>query len=543
MNAKDFSYHVLFVVGCAVLLFSLCLALPGIQAFGDEDTPTEPVMPRFPKAPAPAEDPSKNRARDTSELAKEYGLSSQEALILQPVLNELAMYRRASQAHNWQKMMYEFCLESKEYSLRKAIRHAYNAGSENVSRFNARRIVVVNGWGQSTDWDPSRSDEALWRPPSPPYGYLQPSHLPLLKNKVWESNRQRESRFHRGEYPLSFRWPASNRGPSTKKHLESMAAEINKQVSDLRHGPTEKTYRINFPFLGSVTKGQLKGCIKKITEQIPVLRAQIRAGELFMQSDARPGQILLMGPLCRGLPDYLVGWVTKQQVLDKIEELKKKQQAIYKEFAAKKLRITRDLIGSTSEDELDESIKQIHRQVKEMSDEIKKGDYKGWFPGPDKQYTLNFAKEEIRKINAHIKKVHEDKDYRAVVNRTRGASSLMSRAAIEDVLKRPYLTKGERAALIRGRDYIGIAKKLEIEYWTCERHYWDYVCSQLVFHYTKRRSVEGWYCSHAFTPYAYHDWDCHCREWMRDQFRSERNHYGLYYLYQIAHLNKCLALF
>ena len=270
-------------VKCALLLLFVCVGSPVIPAFGEEDHPIP--LPALPDVPGPPSEPQEVHERGTPDLAKEFDLSPQEALILQPLLHKLSTHRTAERVLVGQRSFRIKCLDTRLQYFERA-RELGTAGAlNNIKRFNAYKQELLNLWRGGINCDPAKASVRVWLPPDGNrpgrrYGWLELKNLPSLRKQLADESNQRLQKWNMEEYSFALTWPGLNFHNVRK--LKAHAKQYAEEAQSLREGPARERFYIHYPVLGTVNLGQLQARVKSIRKQIAVLRTEIPAGRLVM---------------------------------------------------------------------------------------------------------------------------------------------------------------------------------------------------------------------------------------------------------------------
>jgi hypothetical protein len=522
-----------------VFLIACCLSWGGVLA----RTNAPPSLLKLESTIQTPAGPTQPIEIGISHIAKDLHLSGRQTLILQPLLNELSILYSARIAWSYQHGDYMNTLNSKLETFVRSIEILDNEGLEVIRRYNRYQETILKQWLHGLECgDPKNTVKGVWRPPAPPYGWLVIKEFPDKMKNLVAQNQDRESQWIKGETTCQVNWPGYDF--RTIKALEQAAKDERERIRKLDDPPESRSYEINYPVLGSVKKQQLTDQIVKTREKIEELRATIDKGDLVMQSDKYKDRVCLVPPVNPVSSDDLTGWVTKQQILDKIDELEKKKQDIQAKFNSKKLRIRRShfrgVAGWADELEYEKKIEDIRQKVKEVSDQIGTGEYPVHFPSPFATYTHNQLEEKIEQIRKHMEEIDLDSDYRVPVNQF----GLMNKKDIEKALQNKNLSESRRYSLKQGSSNIGKAKSLEKQYLQIELSFYQFLLSKVPNSiYTHLGCVEGKKVPAAMPFLLYHDWDCSQLRRMSTQFHWELGYYVHYYNLKIDHLKKCLELF
>ena len=475
-----------------------------------------------------------------------YQLTSREQLILQPILNEIVLYNDARNEIGRQFRFYKNSLEDKLRLMHQCIDHVRNQGLESIleeNRFGGL-VGLLTKSAPGLVEDPDAVEKRAF---TRPWGWVSLKDLPDKVKEVQRQNSERLEQWQKGAYPILFNWPEFpwNGTICPNGRLQEFYKTEAQKITDLQGNPVMDAFAIFYPNLDWIHRKKIQDYIRVAMERLVKMRDQIRDGTLRMRSDEvnLQGRVFLVQP-SRGYTDDLHGWVTKEQIGEKITLLENKLAAIRDQHKTKTLRINRKRTGLVSHSDILASMEAIRAKVTEVNKLIREGKYNVYFPGPKKWYTRASFDEEIKKTNERITQINNSEKYHIPVI---GVSLEANRNMVLKSLKSQGISKKQKAYLQRKLGQIGATQALEGNYY-----------SQLGYHLGQEQPkffniIGGIALSGVHKPLHYsfltssmpfsyfQKWDFEQRGRFDHEFLLEKRNYEIYYQLKIAYLKKCLA--
>jgi|GEM_PF-6787889 len=475
-------------------------------------------------------------------------LTSQEQLILQPILNEIVLYNDARNEIGRQFRFYKDSLKAKESILHQCIDHVRNQGLESMVEENAFG-GLVGLLTKSAPFLVEDPDAVEKRAFTRPWGWVSLKDLPDKVKEVQRQNSERLEQWQKGAYPILFNWPEFpwNGTICPRGRLEEFLKTETQKIYDMQvQGNLVDAFGIFYPNLDWINRKRIHDNIGAAMERLVKMRDQIRNGTLRMRSEEANLQdrVFLVQP-SRSNTDDLHGWVTKEQIREKITLLENKQAAIQDQYKTKTLRINRKLTGLVSHSDILASMEAIRAKVEEVNKQIDEGKYNVYFPGPKKFYTRASLDEEMKKISERITQIgNSEKYYIPVI----GVSLEATRDMMLESLKSKGISQKQKAYIQRKLGQIGVTQALEGDYYSRLQHHLSQEHSRFFSasgHFLTSGVNNGLSyrnLTSAMPFYYFQKWDFELRGGFDREFLLEKRNYEIYYQLKIAYLKKCLNL-
>jgi anti-sigma28 factor (negative regulator of flagellin synthesis) len=476
-----------------------------------------------------------------------YQLTTREQFVLQPILNEIVLYNDARNEIGRQFRFYKNSLEEKLRLMHQCIDHVRNQGFLSMHEEN-RFGGLVGLLAKSAPGLVEDPDAVEKRAFTRPWGWVSLKDLPDKVKEVQRQNSERLEQWQKGAYLILFNWPEFpwNGTICPRGRLEEFLKTETQKIYDMQGNTVMDAFGIVYPNLDWIYRKRIQENIGVAMERLVKMRDQIRNGTLRMRSEEANLQdrVFLVQP-SRSNTDDLHGWVTKEQIGEKITLLENKLAAIRDQYKAKTLRINRKRTGLVSHSDILASMEAIRAKVEEVNKQIDEGKYNVYFPGPKKWYTRASLDEEMKKISERITQIgNSEKYYIPVI----GVSLEATRDMMLESLKSKGISQKQKAYIQRKLRQIGATQALEGEYYywlqhhLSQEHYKFFNASRTFLTSGVNNGLSYINLTSAMPFYYFQKWDFEQRGRFDHEFLLEKRNYEIYYQLKIAYLKKCLAL-
>lgn len=529
-NPKDFSWAIKVLILAALFL--------PMKAWSQQNAP-EPTLEEAVRS-----------------LQSEIQLSGQEQLILQPVLDEITVYYKALNEILRQWRLHESSLEQKLAAFTLWSTHVLERDRKSIheeNTFQAAAIRMLAGKAPGLVFDPGADDKSIYKDSAftRPWGWVKFRDLPDKVNNVVGQNNERLEQWNQGVTNINFHWPElpGYTGLVPNGRLEEFRKKEAQKIRDLATNPAMDAFAVFYPNLEWVGRKKIQDHIRVAREKLLQLRDQVRKGTLRMRSQETnlKDRTFLVRP-ARLSADDLQGWVTKEQIRERIGQLEKKLATVREQYKTGTLRINRKHTGWVNQADILASLEAIRGKVEAVNKQIAAGDYPVYFPALKKYFTKKGFDEEMNKISEHIKEINHYENYCIPVDRV-GMEA--NREMVMNVMKRKGTTREQRAYLQLKLGHIAATQTLEREYYLFLQNHMNQLENLFFDHsqpislatgYGQVKGLSGAGLTTAMPFMAFQQWDFKQRERFQQEFLFESEKYDFYYRLKIDYLKKCLDL-